>query len=235
MRYLIVALALGACIYESGGTGGSGGGVGGAGGGPGGAGGGSGGTGGNPGGIVQVAWTLRDQMTSIVIPCRQDEMVLVSVSGLDTFPCNAMIGQVTGVPPGSYTAMIYLLDANRMVESSVSTSTITVMSGAVTDLGTVLFNVPNAIGDLHVSWEVQMGGQPVGCTGGETAEFGLDNGIFDYSCPAGVATLSSVRAGPYTFTSALKLGMAVETTGPSFPITIAPYTQTDAGHIVFQR
>src|SRR5262245_18891232 len=127
MRYFVVALALGACIYESGGTGGSGGGgVGGVGGGPGGAGGGSGGTGGGPGGIVQLAWTLLDQRGNQIIPCRSDETVLVSVNGLDTFPCNALFGQVTGVPPSNYTVMIYLLVRSQMVEASVMTSTIMV-------------------------------------------------------------------------------------------------------------
>ena len=236
MRFFMVALALGACIYESGGTGGSGGGgVGGAGGGPGGSGGGSGGTGGGPGGIIQLAWTLHDQRSDMIIPCRSDETVLVSVSGLDTFPCNAMFGQITGIPPSNYTVMIYLLDRSQMVEASVSTGSILITNGMVTDLGTVVFQVPNAIGDLRLTWEVQSGGLPSTCNPGETVEFGLDNGLFDFSCTDGVATMTSVRAGPYTLSSALKLGMMVENTAPARPITIAPYTQTDGGHIIFLR
>jgi hypothetical protein len=236
MRFFVVALALGACIYESGGTGGSGGGgVGGAGGGPGGAGGGSGGTGGGPGGIVQLSWTLHDQRSDMIIPCRSDETVLVSVSGVDTFPCNAMFGQVTGVPPGNYAVMIYLLDRRQMVEASVSTSSLMVTNGMVSDLGTVLFRVPNAIGDLRLTWEVQSGGLPTNCTPGETVEFGLDNGLFDFNCSDDVATLPSVRAGPYTLSSALKLGMMVESLPPARPLTVLPYTQTDGGHVIFPR
>jgi len=235
MRFFVVALALGACIYESGGTGGSGGGVGGVGGGPGGAGGGSGGTGGSPGGIVQLAWTLHDQRSDMIIPCRSDETVLVSVNSLNMFPCNAMFGQITGIPPSNYTVMIYLLDRSQMVEASVSTGNLLITNGMVSDLGTVLFRVPNSIGDLRLTWEVQSGGAPSTCMPGETVEFGLDSGLFDFACPAGVATMASVRAGPYTLSSALKLGMMVENTVPAFRITVAPYTQTDGGHIIFRR
>src|SRR5262245_41342218 len=116
MRVFIVALALAGCIYESGGTGGSGGGgVGGAGG----AGGGVGGSGGSNGAALQFRWTLNDQMTNQPISCRQDETVLVSVTGVDMFPCNQMSAQVVGVPAGMYAVSIYLLDANQRVEANV--------------------------------------------------------------------------------------------------------------------
>jgi hypothetical protein len=237
MRFLIFALALGGCIYESGGTGGSGGGgaVGGVGG-QGGVGGAPGdGGGGGPGGLLQVAWNLYDLNSGALIPCRQDETVLISVMSPDVFPCSAMSAQIQ-LPAGTYDVNIFLLDANRMVESNVQVPGVRIQNFMQANVGPIALRVPNSIGDLLVTWEVDMGGQVIGCQSGELVEIGLGGSqLYDFDCSAGSGTMRSIRTGPYAVSSLLHQGMVTEATGPSFPVTVQPYTTTSGGHIVFQR
>lgn len=237
MRFLIFALVLGGCIYESGGTGGSGGG--GAGGGVGGQGGVAGapgdGGGGRPGGFLQVAWNLYDLNTNALISCRQEETVLVSVLSPNMFPCSAMSAQIQ-LPAGTYDVSIYLLDGNRMVESNVQVPGVVIQDFMQTNIGAIPLRVPNSIGDLLVTWEVDMGGLAVGCQSGELVEIGLGTAqLFDFDCFAGQGTMRSLRAGAYTLSSLLHQGMITEATGPTLPVTVQPYTTTNGGHIVFQR
>jgi hypothetical protein len=237
MRFLAFALVLGGCIYESGGSGGSGGG--GAGGGVGGQGGVAGGPGdggaGGPGGLLQVAWNLYDLNTNALIPCRQEETVLISVLSPNVFPCSAMSAQIS-LPAGTYDVSVYLLDGNRMVEANLNAPGVVIQNFMQTNLGAVPFRVPNSIGDLLVTWEVDVGGQAVGCQSGELVEIGLGTSqLFDFDCFASQGTMMSIRAGAYTLSSLLHQGMITEATGPTLPITVQPYTVTNAAHIVFQR
>src|SRR5262249_10319734 len=96
--------------------------------------------------------------------------------------------------------------------------------------------VPNAIGNLHLSWEVDMGGMPIGCSNAETAYFDLGGGqAWVLACAANSADLMSIRTGFYNVQTSLRSGMFIEAVGPTLGINVAPYTLTDGGHIVFNR
>jgi len=236
MRLLAFALVLGGCIYESGGTGGTGGGGAIGGGGGGGVGGAPGdGGGGRRGGFLQVAWNLYDLRTNALIPCRQEETVLISGLSPNVFPCSAMSAQLQ-LPAGNYDVSFFLLDGNRMVESNVQVPGVVIQDFMQTNVGAIPFRVPNSIGDLLVTWEVDMGGQPIGCNSSEQVEIGLGTSqLYDFDCSTGSGTMTTIRTGTYTLSSLLHQGMVTEATGPSVPITIQPYITNNGGHIVFQR
>jgi hypothetical protein len=175
-------------------------------------------------------------MSNARIPCRPDESVLVTANGVDMFPCSATRAVTAPIPAGQYNVSIYLLDVNRMVESTVSLPNVVVQDGRITDLGNVVFVVPNAIGNVHFTWEVWVMGMQSTCSPSESIQFDFGNGnSFLTGCTPLSTVLGPVRTGSYSVNTHLLQGMLVETAGPTVQLSVAPYTTTEGGHIVFMH
>jgi hypothetical protein len=171
-------------------------------------------------------------MTGIVVPCRSDETVLVSEVGL--FPCTALGATSNAIPAGTYTVNVHLLDSSLQVVAMDSIPNVVVTDGNVTNIGASMY-VPNAIGNVHFTWEVQSTGTP-GCYPGESTAFQFDSyQEQEELCGNQDVTLNNVRTGSYSVGTSLRSGFTIDLAGPTIPLAVAPYTTNEGGHIVFQR
>jgi hypothetical protein len=225
----------------------------------GGGGGGGGGTGGSNGDYttncaagattsLAVSWTIEDPSfkptTCLSVSGATMDLDVLNVASNvayhDTFPCDAMAGTSSTLPPGDYSVAMRLRDASASVVSeAIAPTTYPVQAGCSTDLGLVPFDAALTTPDqfISLSWSIEtVAGVRRTCATAHAATVELDAGTntFRWPCINGEAATTSLAPASYPVTIKLldATGTVLSVT-PSMPVPVMSGQPSPLGNVFF--